>query len=152
MRTLVFLIFLTLGANGADVLTGKVVGVTDGDTLTLRTQTDTIKVRLTGIDAPETGQPFGAKSKQALSAFVFGKLVMLTGTSKDRYGRTLGTVSIGGQSANLAMVATGFAWHYKRYDKSREMAEAEEQARANRRGLWADPNPIPPWDWRRGKR
>lgn len=151
MRILALLLISALPAPAAAQQLGKVVGVHDGDTFTLRTTTDTLKVRLAGIDAPELGQPFGTRSKQALSAFTFGKMVVLDDAAKDKYGRTLGTIMVGGQSANLLLVAQGMAWHYKRYDKSPVMAETEEQARSNRLGLWVDPGPVPPWEWRLGK-
>ena len=152
MRTLILLIFLTLGANGADVLTGRVVGITDGDTITLRT-TDTIKVRLTGIDAPARGQPFGTKAKQALSGQVFGKDVTVNSGGQDRYGRTLGEIIVDGESVNVWLVRGGWAWWYERYaPDDTQLRDAQQEARQSGRGLWADPNPVPPWEWRRGKR
>ena len=153
MRTLILLIFLSLGANGADVLTGRVVGITDGDTITLRTTEDTIKVRLTGIDAPERRQPFGTKAKQALSGQVFGKDVTVNSSGEDRYGRTLGEIIVDGESVNVRLVRGGWAWWYTRYSPDdTQLRDAQQEARQAGRGLWADPNPVPPWDWRRGKR
>lgn len=139
-----------LAAEQITPILGRVVGVHDGDTITVRTQTNqTIKVRLLGIDAPELGQPFGTKSKQALSGMVFGKDVLIGSTGEDRYGRVLGDIRAGQVWANLAMVNLGMAWHYVKYDKRPELSAAEFEARSNRRGLWAAPNAVAPWDWRR---
>ena len=150
IRTLLLTLGLLICSSTATAqLVGKVVGVHDGDTLTLRTAADTIKVRLAGIDAPELGQPFGKNAKQALSALVFGKMVIVVAQGEDRYDRTLGDVVIAGGRVTVALVAGGMAWQYRQYDKSPELAAAEAEARAARRGLWADPNPIPPWEWRR---
>ena len=134
-------------------LVGKVVGVHDGDTITLlvngRRQ---YKVRLEGIDAPELRQDFGTRAKQALSKQCFGKSVRVKTQGQDRYGRTLGEVFVDGQSANLRLVKEGMAWHYKRYSDSTELAEAETQAREKKAGLWSDPTAIPPWEFRAKKK
>ena len=128
---------------------GRVVKVADGDTITIldaaRVQH---KIRLNAIDAPEKAQAFGQKSKEYLSALVFGKDVTVRWKSKDKYGRVLGTVFVGTTDVNLQMVQAGFAHHYKRFDRSPAYAAAEADARQNRRGLWSDPNPIPPEDYR----
>ena len=136
---------------------GKVVKVTDGDTITvLQSDGDTkasVKVRLSGIDTPEKAQAYGTKAKAALSSKVFGKTVTIRYSEKDRYGRTIGDVYLGGAWLNLQMVSEGWAWHYKQYSKDKQLADAETKARASRKGLWADPNqPTPPWEFRRGKR
>lgn len=150
MRTALITLALLACPSIADAqLVGKVVGVHDGDTLTLRTATDTVKVRLAGIDAPELRQDFGTKSKQALSALVFGQIVQIGDGGQDKYGRTIGEVFVAGRRVSVAMVAAGMAWQYRRYDQSPELAAAEADARAARRGLWAMPNPVPPWEWRR---
>jgi len=129
------------------------VGATDGDTLTLRTENETLKVRLSGIDTLERGQPFGTKAKQALSNMVFGQAVTIESSGKDRYGRTLGTVfSQSKGNVNAELIRMGMAWHYRQYSKSTALQGFEDYARENGIGLWADPNPIPPWEWRRGKR
>lgn len=129
-------------------LVGKVVGVHDGDILTLLVDRRQYKVRLEGIDAPEIGQDFGARAKQALSKQCFGKSVRAKTYGRDRYGRTLGEVFVDGQSANLRLVKEGMAWHYKKYSDSTELAEAETQAREKKLGLWSDPAAIPPWEFR----
>jgi micrococcal nuclease len=129
--------------------TGLVARVVDGDTIAVMRGNEPVKVRLEGIDAPETGQPFGTKAKQALSGKIFGQIVMIKVTGKDRYGRTLGVVWLGSRDINLELVAEGWAWHFKRYSKDKALADAEKDARAKKSGLWADAHPIAPWDWRR---
>ena len=134
-------------------LTGKVVGVTDGDTVTLFVNRTPIKVRLDGIDAPETAQSYGNKSKQALAAMVFGKTIVLKKTGTDKYGRTLGVIMLGGADMNAKMIEDGWAWHYKAYNKESRLASLETKAKSGRRGLWADVNhPLAPWDYRSGQR
>ena len=127
------------------------VGVHDGDTLTLRTEDKTLKVWLSGIDTPELGQPFGNNAKQALSAVAFGKTATIKSSGKDHYGRTLGYIFIEDQAINTMMVRMGMAWWYHCYDKTEKLENAEG-AKENKIGLWADKNPIAPWDWRTGKR
>ena len=130
-------------------VSGRVISVADGDTITIIGDGNTqYKIRLNAIDAPEKSQAFGQKSKQQLSNYVFGKDVTVTWKSKDKYGRVLGTVFVGGKDINLQMVRDGYAHHYKRFDSSPAYAAAETEARQNRRGLWADPNPISPEDYR----
>ena len=109
------------------------------------------KIRLYGIDAPESRQAFGQKSKQHLSSLVFGKDICVKVHNTDRYGRTVGTVFVDGKDINLAMLQAGLAHHYKRYDNSPAYAAAETEARQNRRGLWSDPNPTPPEQFRHGQ-
>src|SRR5437899_1550933 len=120
---------LASAADSTAELKGKVVGVHDGDTITVLVGKKQVKVRLAAIDAPESGQDYGKKAKQALSAKVFDKVVRVQTGGTDRYGRTLGTVWRGDgkpeRSVNHEMVAEGWAWHYKRYSKSEELADAE---------------------------
>lgn len=144
---------LTLPAQAGELLIGKVVGVTDGDTITvLVTGHDQVKVRLANIDAPEKAQPFGQRSKQALSDLAFGKVIECNQSSLDRYGRTIAVCKVGGMVINLAMVKAGMAWVYRRYiHEEPEYFSAENNAREARLGLWAEPNPVPPWDWRHRK-
>lgn len=127
---------------------GKVVGVTDGDTITVLVNNESIKVRLEGIDAPESGQSFGTKSKQALSETVFGKQVTIKKTGEDRYGRTLGVVVVGDVDANAKMIQDGWAWHFKKYNDEDRLAKLEVEAREAKRGLWAEATPLAPWDYR----
>ncbi len=136
---------------------GKVVAVTDGDTLkVLRTtgsRKEEVKVRLWGIDCPEKRQPYGQAAKKAASDLAFGQVVTVEIRSHDRYGRTVSWVTLpDGRTLNLELVRQGFAWWYEQYAKKAENLKATEaEARAAARGLWADANPIPPWRWRRVK-
>jgi len=148
--------WLALPAQAATI-EGKVVGISDGDTITvLDGQKSEYKIRLAGIDAPEKSQPYGQQSKQHLSDVVFGKAVTVEWNKIDRYGRTIGKVLVQGKDANLRQVQAGMAWHYKAYEKEQSVpdrgdyAAAETKARTQRLGLWADANPIPPWDFRHG--
>jgi len=143
----------------AAIIEGRVVGVADGDTLTVLDSANTQhKIRLAGIDAPEKKQAFGARSKQSLSDLVFDRQVVVQSDKRDRYGREVGTVLVDGKDANLEQVTRGFAWHYKAYEREQSTNDrklydfAEQQARAGRRGLWADVDPVPPWDFRHSKR
>lgn len=136
----------------APELSGKVVGIADGDTLTVLVDKVGVKVRLEGIDAPERAQPFGARSREKLSELVFGKTVRVVTYGTDRYGRTLGVVFIDGENVNAKMVESGLAWHYKRYSSDAELDRLEREARREKRGLWRDQAPVEPWNWRaRGK-
>lgn len=135
-----------------DQFTGKVVGVTDGDTVTVLVNKKTVTVRLDGIDAPESRQSFGTKSKQALSKLVFGKQVTIKKTGEDRYKRTLGVIMLGNVDANAKMVEDGWAWHFKKYNDEERLAKLENKARSAKRGLWAEANPLAPWDYRARQR
>lgn len=140
-------------------LSGRVVGVTDGDTITVLAQRNTQeKIRLSGIDAPEKAQPFGQVSKQHLADLVFDRQVVVDWAKRDRYGRIVGKVMVDGRDACLDQVISGMAWHYKKYqgEQSPEdraaYAAGEVTARAAKAGLWSDPAPAAPWDWRRETR
>lgn len=143
----------------ADIIKGRVVAVADGDTITvLDGMKKTYRIRLVGIDAPEKAQPFGQRSKQSLANMVYGQRVSVIFDKRDRYSRILGkVVTLSGDDANLSQVRAGMAWHYKRYaynqapDDRMVYAKAEGGAKRGGRGLWADVNPVPPWDWRRLK-
>jgi len=131
----------------------KVVGVHDGDTITgLDEDKNQFKIRLDAIDAPELGMPFGQASRKALREKVFGKMVVVIVKTKDRYGRTVGHVLLDKRDMNLEMLEAGMAWHYAHYDHNKRLAEAEKEARGSRVGLWQDPNPVAPWDWRKAKK
>ena len=148
-----------VGIAQADTLSGRVVGVHDGDTITVldanRTQH---KIRLAGIDAPELKQAFGSRSKQNISKWVYNRQVIVDWNKRDRYGRTVGIVLVDGHDVNLEQIRAGLAWWYRQYAKEqtpddRQLYErAENEARAAKRGLWADANPVPPWEWRETKR
>jgi endonuclease YncB( thermonuclease family) len=137
----------------ADELRGKVVSVTDGDTITVL-DADNVqhKIRLQGIDAPEKKQAFGTRSKECLAEKVADQDVVVMWKDKDRYGRILGEVMIGKRHINLELVQEGMAWHYTQYSKSKELADAEGAARKAKKGLWADKDPVPPWDFRKQER
>ena len=133
--------------------TGKVVGVHDGDSITiLAAGNEQLKVRLDGIDAPELKQPFSQAAKEALSSLVFGKVVNFERLKKDRYGRTIAVVFAGQTNVNLELVRRGLAWRYDAYSKDPVLLAAQNAAKAARRGLWSDKNPIPPWEWRASKK
>ncbi|WP_363928372.1 thermonuclease family protein [Thiobacillus sp.] len=160
LSPVVLLLGLAMGcsAAGADVLDGRVVGVTDGDTLTVIDAAKTeYKIRVAGIDAPEKAMPWGQKSKQALSDRVYGRDARVDWSKRDRYGRIVGKVIVDGKDAGLALVGEGLAWHYKKYENEQpladrlEYARLENEARSMRRGLWSDPAPVPPWEWRKQK-
>ncbi len=132
-------------------ITGRVVRVADGDTISVLDSNNTqYKIRLHGIDTPERDQRYGKKAWDALSTMVAGRSVGVVVLGKDSYGRTDGTVYQGERNINLAMVAAGHAWWYRYYAPDEHpLQAAEEKARSEKLGLWAEPNPIPPWDWRR---
>lgn len=131
---------------------GKVIGISDGDTLTVLVERQQVKVRLVEIDAPEKGQAFGNRSKQSLSDLCFDRTATLADKGKDRYGRTLAQVYCDGIDANAEQVRRGMAWVYDRYVTDRGLYLIQEEAKAAKRGLWADTEPMPPWEWRhRGK-
>jgi endonuclease YncB( thermonuclease family) len=143
----------------AETLTGRVVRVTDGDTIVVL-DADKVqhKIRLQGIDAPERGQAFGTKSKEHLSDLVAGKSVVVDYNKYDRYQRVLGKVLVNDEDVNLEQVGAGMAWHYKRYQGEQSVSDrikysdAELEARRKKLGLWRDSNPIPPWDYRQAER
>lgn len=156
---LVALLLCVPGSVLAETLEGLVVAVQDGDTLTVLDASKTQhRVRLAGIDAPEKGQPFGHRSKEGLSGMAYQRQVSVEWHKHDRYGRVIGKVLVNGHDVNLAQVATGFAWHYVDYAKEQTPADrqlysgAEAQARELRRGLWQEPAPVAPWNYRRAKR
>jgi micrococcal nuclease len=127
----------------------KVVGVADRDTLTLLRDKTTYRLRLHGIDAPERGQPYGSRAKQYASELAFGKVVTVEPVDRDQNGRLVADVRLpDGRSLNAEMVRAGYAWWFRRYSRDPELAQLEAEARETRRGLWADPHPVPPWEWR----
>jgi endonuclease YncB( thermonuclease family) len=133
-----------------EVITGKVVSIADGDTLTVLDEHDSQhRIRLFGIDAPEKGQAFGNRAKENLSNKVFGKTVRVEVVDVDRYGRQVGRIYLGGRFINLEQARDGYAWRYPEFDRRHEFDAAEAEAREHRRGLWADRDPIPPWEYRR---
>ncbi|MEN9761110.1 MAG: hypothetical protein RI906_936 [Pseudomonadota bacterium] len=149
---------LAAGSAWAETLTGKVTSVADGDTLTLTVNAgQRFTIRLAGIDAPEKAQPFGTAAAKHLSARVLNRIADVEFHKQDRYGRLVGKVVVDGVDVNLEQVRAGLAWHYKDYQSEQTVADrrlyaAEEQtAKAAGRGLWGEPEPIPPWKWRKAR-
>ena len=132
-----------------------VVAIADGDTLTMRCEAQadqpaqTIKVRLAEIDAPEKGQAFGNRSKQHLSDVCFKKQAEVRPQTTDRYGRTVARVICDGTDSSAEQVRAGMAWVFDKYVTDRSLYAVQDEARAERRGLWADREPVPPWEWRK---
>ncbi|WP_454801941.1 thermonuclease family protein [Mucilaginibacter phyllosphaerae] len=145
-----FVLILTIGCNKNQTLY-KVVGVKDGDTMVLLSpDNQTLTVRLAEVDAPEKSQAFGQAAKQFASDLCFGKMVKLIGNQHDRYGRTVGQIELeNGTNVNQELVKQGYAWQYRAYSKSMQLALLEQQARQNGLGLWQDVNPTPPWNFRK---
>lgn len=163
-RHLLFLLLLLAVQTHAATLTGTVVSVADGDTITILDANQQHKIRLAAIDAPEKAQPFGQRSKENLSRLVFSKDVRVEWEKRDKYKRIVGKVWV--QPADcptcaktldvgLAQLTVGLAWWYRKYAKEQSPEDAgryefaEQEAKAKRAGLWADGNPVPPWDWRK---
>jgi len=149
----------SLQTSSAYELTGRIVSVADGDTVTLLdANLQQHKLRLSGIDAPEKRQPFGNRSRLHLGALVFGRQVMAHCPKTDRYKRAVCRIEVDGIDANLAQVEAGMAWHYKAYSREQSPADrwryakAEDRARDARQGLWADRAPVAPWDFRKARK
>lgn len=145
---------LLIGFAQANTLEGKVVGISDGDTITVLVDHREIKVRVAGIDAPEKKQAFGQRSKEHLSDCAFGKAVSIEWNKRDRYRRIIGKVIVDGVDCGLRQIQDGMAWHYKAYAKEQlpadraTYADAESQAVFRKAGLWSDSHPMPPWEFR----
>lgn len=136
-------------------LSGRVVAISDGDTLTLLTAgREQVKVRLSDIDAPESGQPYGSRARQELSELAFGKEARVDGRVTDHYGRTVGRVFVEGLDVNAEMVRRGAAWIYGQYSHDGALLAVEADAKAACRGLWGLPEAerVPPWGWRASAR
>ena len=130
---------------------GPVVRILDGDTIEVLHNHHPERIRLSGIDCPEKGQVYGQKAKHAASALVFGKEVTLQTHGKDKYRRTIANVLLAdGTNVNHALVKDGLCWWYRKYAPGNTTLERlEAEARESRMGLWADPHPVPPWEWRK---
>lgn len=156
------------GQTLAETIEGRVVGVSDGDTITVLRDKEQVKIRLSGIDAPEKAQAFGNIAKQRMADMVFSKDVRVDSRKKDKYGRTIGRVWVAlaeckasdcpkTLDAGMALLTMGLAWHYKKYAKEQPEEEREQysfaefEARSRKVGLWSDPKPVPPWEWRHRK-
>ena len=153
-KLILFSLLLPLFSLFATEIRGRVIAVSDGDTITVLDEMDQgkFKIRLDKIDAPEKKQPYGNKAKQFLSSLVSGRQVSVRFREIDRYGRMIGIIFCGGTEINLEMVRKGFAWHYARYDRSAAYIEAEKQARREKKGLWADKTAINPHEFRKMQR
>jgi micrococcal nuclease len=146
----VLLVLATGGASARSVAAYRVVGVSDGDTLTvLGSSHRPIKCRLYGIDAPEKKQAYGQASKLSLSQLSYGRTAAIDIVSRDRYGRAVCKIAVDGVDVNKEQIARGMAWMYRRYASDRSYSDAEGRAQARRVGIWRDTQPVPPWDFRR---
>jgi endonuclease YncB( thermonuclease family) len=159
LKLLLALITFTTQLAYAEILTGRVVAIADGDTITVLDNTNIQhKIRLAGIDAPEKKQPFGNNAKKMLSNLVFDKTVDVEWDKKDRYGRLVGKVIIDGVDVNLEQIRYGLAWFYRKYQNELTQNDrlvylhAEEIAKENRLGLWVYLQPEAPWDFRKSKK
>jgi micrococcal nuclease len=136
----------------AEEFVGKVISIADGDTITVLHARRPQRIRLSGIDAPEKGQPFGESARQFTARLAFGHEVTVHVSGHDRYGRSLAEVLLpDGRNLNQELVRAGYAWWYRRYSRDVTLAELEAQARLARVGLWADPHPMAPWEWRKSQ-
>jgi endonuclease YncB( thermonuclease family) len=152
---LVFFVFVQCDTAFAQTITGRVVGITDGDTFTLLTSdNEQLKIRVAEIDAPERGQPYGNRSRQVLSRLIFKKEVHLDIQVIDRYGRIVGRPMVGKQDMSAEMIKVGAAWVYRTYSDDEALYELERSAKAAKLGIWSLPEyeRVPPWEWRRGGR
>ena len=146
--------FVLTSALFAEAITGKVISIADGDTVTIINNSQQTKIRLAEIDTPEKNQPYGKKAKQALSDFIFNREVEVEVVTIDRYGRTVGKIFLDNQNINREMVKAGHAWVYVKYAKDKTLFALEKNAKENQLGLWALPEGerIPPWQWRKNRR
>ncbi len=152
---LVVLFFLSVSVS-AQTLTGKVVGITDGDTITILDGNNRQhKIRLYGIDTPESGQAFGKAAEQHTSGLVARKTVDVTTYDTDRHGRIVGVVKVNGKNVNQSLISAGYAWQYGKYCKASfcdDWIHLENKAKLSKIGLWGDADPVAPWEWRKGAR
>lgn len=132
---------------------GKVVAVSDGDTVSVMREGRAERIRLAEIDCPERYQPFGSKSKRFTSHLCFGKVVLVKPETIDKYGRIVAHIFLpDGHNLSEDLISSGLAWHYKEYSSSEKLADLENEARAAKLGIWSEKNPIPPWQWRHGNK
>lgn len=131
---------------------GKVVGISDGDTITILDSDKKMrKIRLDEIDAPESSQPYGNKSKKELSDLIYGKTVSVLTYSEDKYGRAIGKVFLNNLNVNSELIRLGAAWVYRKYSKDESLIKLELEAKSRQLGLWSlsESERIPPWEWRK---
>lgn len=156
MRAVLFFVVTLLALHSqAELISGRVIHVADGDTVTvLDAGKVQHKIRLAGIDAPEKSQAYGERSRESLAALVANRTVIVETDKQDRYGRRVGKVLLHGKDVNVEQIRSGLAWFYRHYERELSDADwqnydrAEGEARGYRRGLWADPRPVPPWEFR----
>lgn len=144
----VLLTIVTLNAN-AKCVDAFVTHIVDGDTLDANMNSEIVRVRLDGIDAPEIGQTWGAWARAALKRKVGRKNVCIVVTDTDRYGREIGRIYLDKRDINREMVRHGHAWWYRQYSNDVRLDHAEHDARHDKAGLWKGTDPVPPWEWRR---
>lgn len=146
--------FLWIVPAWAEVFQAKVIGIADGDTITVLHDGRPEKIRLASIDCPEKAQAYGHQAKEFTAAMVFRQVVQVDASGKDRYGRTIGKITTSnGKVLNEELVKAGLAWWYRKYaPEDARLAEMERQARERRLGLWADRDPVPPWEFRKQQR
>ncbi|EBB2472662.1 micrococcal nuclease [Salmonella enterica] len=147
-----FLVILFSGSLFAADIQGKVIRVLDGDTIEVLQDKTPVRIRLANIDAPEKKQAFGRWSTNQLKGLVAAQSVTVMYTQTDRYGRIIGRVfTTNGTEASRFMVKSGAAWVYDKYNSDNSLPALQQEAKDHRRGLWADSNPMPPWEWRHTK-
>jgi endonuclease YncB( thermonuclease family) len=140
---------LEVWAGSNPSFTGQVVGVTDGNSIKVLHDDKAEMVRLLGIDCPERKQPFGTRAKQFTSHQIFGMKVTVRAAGRDRYGRTVAEVILPDRrNLNHELLKAGLAWWYRKYSNDTMLGELEAEARKQKRGLWVEPHPVPPWEWR----
>ncbi len=150
---IVFYILLFCTYANSLELVGKVIKVSDGDTVTILTEDKVShKIRLNDIDAPEKKQPFGNKSRDNLASYIAGEIVTVKYKSKDKYGRILGTIYFENLDINLQQIKNGYAWVYKQYSKNQTYYQEEQKAKELKKGLWIEKNAIAPWEFRKQKK
>lgn len=151
MKTLILTFSILLTTTYAGAYQARVIGITDGDSITVLHEGKQVKLRLHGIDCPEMHQAFGRAAKKFTSDQAFGKVADIEALGKDRYGRTVALVTIDETSLNESLLRNGLAWVYRKYYKQGDWYQLEQHARNAKFGLWSDPEPTPPWEFRRKK-
>jgi len=149
MRPLLLLLLCLFNTANASEFTAKVISVSDGDTVLVQRASGVVKIRLIEIDAPELSQTFGEASKRSLSDLVLGKQVKISSQAVDQYGRMLAHVNINGMDVNAEQIRRGMAWEYSNFHSNRVLIALQKNAKKAQLGLWSQPNPTPPWSWRK---
>ncbi|GAB6008977.1 thermonuclease family protein [Dysgonomonas reticulitermitis] len=156
MKKMLFILFLFVSCSMTTekgTISGKVVSVADGDTMTILTaDKKQIKIRMLGIDAPERGQDFGTVARQQLNNLCYGKTVIVEKKDEDQYGRVLGVVYVDGMNVNEYMVRNGLAWYYRHFVNDPRLDSLELLARKEKVNIWSMKNPMPPYEFRKSRR